>query len=330
MGTSFRLSVFLSTASMLMQACLQAAAPISMPTRNGDNTGADDVRVEWNLEDPDLFASGLGEAVNSSFLEENGTSYCFENFDYGVSCRRSTRFAVTSVIGEVPVAIRGFQLNFSKTSFDTQVDSQGDTQYIDYLDVVISGAWVQTSELQFDISEGSMRLLNPVTTTVHAGACDISNVNTQANGFTVGYLDSDRILTGLYFSDEYDLTGGSVHVDGHIRAARISYSGIVAAPEPEGENSTCGAFCWNFLPTDGNPVTNDIGPASFNDVENAIGSKGSKFFGVTASTPSVTNWNKRVITGFCINGYKQVSPGVQRPLLHHVKVRTHAPQLVRE
>ena len=308
-------SRWLSFASVLLvAACLQQ--PVSS---GGDGSIIDlpQSAIDWSVSNPELYSAGKGEATNSSFGFSDAL-FCFENSYLGTNCRRATN-SVTSVIGSDPVAIRGFMLNFYKTPYDNNSQAYATNG------VVIQGAWVETAELSFDLSDGSLRLTNHEQTVVHAGSCDLDDVNNTANQFTVGYREENRILTGLYLADEYDFENG-IYTNGHIRGARVSYSAIEANPEAETSGSTCGAYCWTFLPNTAAALSADFGQGFVSATSSNV--LVSNYFGVTAST-NIDNWEKRVVTGFCLAGYKQYSGGTQRPLVHHMRVRTHQPAIVR-
>jgi hypothetical protein len=307
----------------LISACLQPE-PLSSPGGGGIQPPplSSTAVIDWARADADLFGSGKGEFTSSTFMDNLGTgAYCFENDLRGFldPCRRAHRTSVTNVVGNLPVAIRGFQLNFARHAFSGGAE---------YESVVIDGAWVSTAELQFDISTGELRLVGHQQTSVHPGSCNIEDVNMDPGGFTVGYQSDDRILTALFLSDEYDFSAPNNYTSGNIKAARVHYSGIVASEEPVSAPGSCGPYCWSFVPNDDNAVTTDFGVAAFSQT-NTVNVLTSNYFGVTSGT-GVNNWNKRVVTGFCINGYKQKEDEDRRPLLHHVRVRTHEPRLLRK
>ncbi|HVJ65498.1 MAG TPA: hypothetical protein VM901_09610 [Bdellovibrionota bacterium] len=303
-----------STSVLLLSACLQQP----MNTSPGDSDlNLPQAAIDWSVSNPELYSAGKGEATSSSFGFSD-TLFCFENSYLGANCRGATS-SVKSVIGNDPVAIRGFMLNFYKNPYDNNSQAYAANG------VVIQGAWVETAELSFDLSDGSLRLSNHEQTVVHAGACDLDDVNNTADQFTVGYREENRILTGLYLADEYDYEN-SIYTNAHIRGARVSYSAIEANPEAENENSTCGAYCWTFLPNTDAGLSADFGQGFVSTTSPTV--LVSNYFGVTAST-NIDNWQKRVITGFCLAGYKQYSGGAKRPLVHHMRVRTHQPVIVR-
>lgn len=274
------------------------------------------VQLDWGLEDGKLYQSGLGASKLTSFLEGYGQTYCFENTKYLHNCQVA-RTTIRDVVGSQPVAIQGMQFNFAKQSHNNGQD---------YKSYAIQGGWVATAELRFDTASGKMVLGNASIENVYNGACDLSD----QSGFTVGYFDPTRILTGIYLADEYAVNAAA-YTDAYMQAARVWYSGLVPNPQVASASApagTCsGIFCWKFQAPN-EATTSDIGVTSFLDTEgSSLTSKVSGYFGATKNSP-FPRWDSHVIIGFCLNGYKVGQDDYKRPLVHYVIARTHQPKLV--
>lgn len=275
------------------------------------------VQMDWGLDNGKVFQSGLGASKLTTFLEDYGHTYCFENTRHLHQCQ-AAKTSIRDVIDSEPVAIQGFQFNFSKQSHNRNED---------YQSIVIEGGWVATAELRFDTATGRMVLGNANVQKVHEGTCDLADTS---SGFTVGYFDPTRVLTGLYLADEY-VVSHAAYTDAHIKAARVWYSGLVPDPRVATANSspnTCNSvFCWKFEAPD-KATTSDFGAATFQDSSTSVTSKLSGYFGTTAQS-AVPRWDSHVVIGFCLKGHKiEKTSNFKRPLLHYVVARTHQPRLV--
>ena len=303
----------LSTA-ILATACLPVgpATPIDDSGEVGEVKAALAV-VTWDASEYEVISSGKGESTLSSFYGQNGAAYCLDNQPLSESCKGTNVFEGGDLLEDEPVVIRGFQLNFAKRSFDNNTDHQA---------VMVSGAWVTTAEMEFDKGTGATRLFNVIKSTVHSGTCNLDDVASDASGRTVGYRNDSKLLTGLYVADEFDFTSPNIYTDGNIRAARVTFGWLLGSLVQE---AACTPFCWNFSPTSISDANADFGAASFTS-SNTTNVMVSNYFGVTASS-GVTNWNKRVMTGFCLRGHKTLSNGTQRSILHHVRARINRPSI---
>ena len=344
---SIRMIAKTTLASMLLMAC-----GAQMGTGQAGNDGSDDqglldligadtdsdtvavskplgigvVEMDWDLENGKLHQSGVGAAKLTTFLDYGGTvgrSFCFENTKHLHNCQVA-RTETRDVVGAEPVAVQGFRLNFSKQSHNRHG--------ADYASYAIEGGWVATAELRFNTATGKMVLGTPGITKIYDGACDLADTS----GFTVGYLDQSRILTGLYLADEYAVTQAS-YTDAFIHSAQVSYSGLVPDPRTASSSSSdsCqGVYCWKFqnrtTSTSTNPdnkaVTTDWGVKSFSETD-TLTAKASAYFGLTSAS-TLPRWDSRVVIGFCIKGYKTEANGHKRPLVHYSVARTHKPALV--
>jgi hypothetical protein len=347
---SIRMIAIATVLAFTLVSCGKAIDPISQPGASGNNSdgglldylgasgnsamtvakpyGTGIVELEWGLDDGKLHQSGLGASKLTTFLDYGGTlgrSFCFENTKHLHNCQVA-KTETRNVVGSEPVAIQGFTLNFAKQSHNRHG--------ADYLNYAIEGGWVATAELRFNTATGKMVLGNPGITQIYAGGCDLADTS----GFTAGYFDRNRILTGLYMADEYAVTRSS-YTDAFIHAAEVSYSAIVPNPKTAsaGSNSdSCtGIFCWKFQtrPESSNATTPDNkavktawGVKSFTETD-TITSKASAYFGLTSSSP-LPRWDSHVVIGFCIKGYKTEQNGTKRPLVHYSVARTHEPALV--
>lgn len=277
-----------------------SAGDTSKPFGNGV------VQMDWGLDSGKLYESGIGASKLTTFYEGFGHTYCFENTKHLHNCQVA-KGTVRDVIGSEPVAIQGFQLNFAKQSHNRNGNA--------YKSYAIEGGWVATAELRFDTASGKMVLGNANVQKIYAGGCDLSD----KSGFTAGYFDPTRILTGLYLADEYAVNSAA-YTDAHLKAGRVSYSGLVPNPQ------TNQIYSWKFEAAD-KASTTDFGVNNFTDTDTSTTAKVSGFFGATSSSP-IPRWDSHVIIGFCIKGYKVEQNDYKRPLLHYMVARTHQPKMV--
>ncbi len=348
-----RMIAISSLTSLLLISCGQKVGTEQFATAAAENNGSDGglldflgnsgtslnsvskpfgvgvVELDWGLDDGVLHQSGLGASKLTTFLDYGGTigrSFCFENTKHMHNCQVA-RAETRDVVGSEPVAIQGFRLNFAKQSHNRHG--------ADYASYAIEGGWVATAELRFDTATGKMVLGTPGITKVYDGACDLADTS----GFTTGYFNKDRILTGLYMADEYAVTP-STYTDAFMHAAQVSYSAIVPNPQTASSaaansDSCVGIYCWKFqtrpmtstiTTPDNKAVNTDWGVKSFSTTD-SITSKASAYFGLNSQS-AMPRWDSRVVIGFCIKGYKTEANGTKRPLVHYSVARTHQPALV--
>jgi hypothetical protein len=280
-----------------------------------DTTVDKALSLEWGDSPEDggeLIATGLAQSKVEA-IDGARRAFCFDNLLYSDSsqnCKRSST-AITSKVHNNPVAIQGFELNFSRLSGQS---------------VVIKKANFTTALPVVNTETGLMEFQHRTTwdfETSSGGAihkdCDPSAAN------SVGYTSpegAEKVLTGLQVFDTATyFTALGAYGSARLQAGRVWVSGFF--PEP----TTGGDFNFKMIPstvgTAGEQV--DFGYYDFNPV-NADGVTVSPHFGLkenpfknsadaTAKALWEGMWPYHVIVGFCIEGTKTGGSEGTRPLV---------------
>jgi len=274
------------------------------------------VTMNWDLSEGKVYESGVGARKLTTFYEQYGHTYCFENTQYLHDCEVAPS-DLRATISSEPVAIQGLQLNFAKSSGNRSED---------YSNVVIEGAWVKTAEIGFSSVDGEIKLMNHSTKVIHGDSAEDCSLD-DASGMTVGYYNGSRVLTGLYLADEYTVNEAAYY-NSHMLSARVNVSGLVPDPRVAQQPGDSGVYSWKFVRSDAASKV-DFGLKAFQEPRDSTNQTVavSNYFGLTAAD-SINKWDSHVVVGYCIKGYKQFADGYKRPLIHYSVARTHAPKLV--
>lgn len=302
-----RLLAFVAFASLA--GCGSTLTPNT--TNTGDNEDEDTVTdtfgitVSWG--DDDHVDSGqavtgmtMTEYEDTASTREVDFPTCFDN---NRTCRRAAD-EVVSVIGNNPVAIQGFQLNFTNKNF-----SSGGT----WGSVNVTAASVTTAELRFDGNTGALALRNTTTRQLVSGAtCSLSSSNAVGYASSTG---SEKILVGLKLYEEATKSTASntSYYNAHLTSGRVWHSGLY----PDGSNTTF-PLGFKFEPTD-DAVTQDFGTTAFTTTT----STGTKVSPVFTASDSLSNYKSHVIIGYCLEGNKAGS----RPLVWFSRAFVRRPKL---
>ncbi len=265
--------------------------------------------VDWGEDE--FVVSGLGvheriyESVNMG--EEAWKDFCFENNN---PCRRASE-EVNQIIKGRPTPIHAFQLKLK-----SQLDK--------YKLIDVKGAWIKSAVLAFDRKTGEPHFTKPKTHQL--GECSLEDQPEKVNRYTrsnaIGFDHSEkgreRLLTGIYLVDDVDFvftdkkrTKGFFS-KGHLHGGKVWYSGLVGVPDNAGDLR----FVW--VPVGGAAPEAEFGKRSLASTSGVL----TKIFGRDYS-----DWQNRVITGFCMEGTKTLHSDDILPLFQWGKFRTYRPKL---